>query len=146
MDFLLGIGWWIPEQWARNPNSLLLPLVLLTGVVVYAFYKQHTDPRRKELAMARKKERQVVADIVSAALQDAAHRKEIPPDVWHKYNKKLARALGLEDMLPKPKVDLNKVKILCRQRLSAAGVNVKAALNKMRRTTRTTTKKHKLRA
>ena len=83
--------------------------------------------------MARKKERQDVADIVSAALQDAAHQGRISSDAWHKYNKKLAYALHLPDMIPRKPFNQQVAEALSRQRLTEMGVNIAEGLAKLRR-------------
>lgn len=102
--------------------------ILIVGLI---FYK--LDPRNLERAMARRKERQEVADIVSAALQDAANEGKISANVWHKYNKKLAHALSLPDMEPRKRIDLNAAKLACKRRLDAMGVNIANGLATIRR-------------
>ena len=106
--------------------------VLAICLIAWHFTNQN-DPRALERAMARKKERQDVADIVSAALQDAAHQGRISNVAWHKYNKKLAYALHLPDMIPRKPFNKRVAEVMSRQRLSAMGVNIAEGLAKLRR-------------
>lgn len=78
-------------------------LVIGAFALLIGYILRLRDPRHQERAMAKRLEKQCVADILSAALQDAAHKGTISPKVWHKYNKKIADRLGLEDMMPKVK-------------------------------------------
>lgn len=107
------------------------------GVAAFAAFLTHIlwlrEPRCLERAMARKLERKRVADIVSAALQDACHNKEISSKEWHKYNKKLAYSLGLPDMIPREQRRPEVVKLFVRRRLDAMGVNIADGLKIMRR-------------
>jgi hypothetical protein len=96
-------------------------------------FTNRNDPRALERAMARKKERQDVADVVSAALQDAAHQGRISNNAWHKYNKKLACALHLPDMIPRKPFNERVAMVLSRQRLTAMGVNIAEGLANLRR-------------
>jgi len=117
-----------------------------TFVAAFAIYISYllwlNDPRHVERVMAKKQERKKVADIVSAALQDACHDGKLTAKVWHKYNKKLAKAMGLPDMLPRKKFNLISALIASRQRLDAMGVNIGEGLKNLRR--RRPTKKEKV--
>lgn len=118
-------------QWNLETSNWLWVLsVVVCALLISYCFKLLDDPRRLERAVARTLERQKVADIVSAALQDAAHAKKITADQWHKYNKKLAHSLGLPDMEPKKRVDANKTKLLVKQRLVAMGVNISEKLRR----------------
>lgn len=128
------------RAWATNiewSHIIVITLVAITlGYIVWL-----RDPRQMERAMARKKERRDVAQIISDALLDAEHYDRISTTCRKKYNKKLAYALGLPDMEPRQRVDANRVKTLIKQRLNAMGINVEDRLTKLRRTK---TKKNKL--
>ena len=110
----------------------IVVVVLAVCVMTWHFTNQN-DPRALERAMARKKERQDVADIVSASLQDAAHQGRISNIAWHKYNKKLAHFLGLPDMIPRKPFNERVAIAASRLRLNAMGVNIADGLAKLRR-------------
>jgi hypothetical protein len=105
--------------------------IAFVGLLGLVYYLQ--GYRHMEKAMARRKEKQDVAQIVSDALQDACHQGLITATQWHKYNKKLARCLGLPDMLPKTEFDPKRAKALAYIRLSTMGVNIAEGLSKLRR-------------
>ena len=123
------------NQWAKaqGPSYWVVILSVLMLACMTGYVLHH--PRYVERLMARRRERQEIADIVSAALQDAAHRKIITSEVWHKYNKKLALSLGLPDMIPKKPRNLNLLKKQIIERLYNTGVNVAGYL-KLRRVVR----------
>lgn len=125
--------------WATE-NVVLIVLTIASLILAWNFYLMF--PRYKESRVARKKERADVADIVAAALQDAVHQQKIKPATFHRYMKKLGVSMGIPDLIPMPAtsrlwfsnmVDVNKAKQLCRQRLSAMGVDIAHGLEKMRR-------------
>lgn len=123
------------HNWAGVAGAVLL--------VMLGWYILHLQGyRHVERAMAKRKERQEVADLVSAALQDACHSGAITAEVWHKYNKKLAKALGLPDMLPKKPFNLSVAKHMAHLRLTGMGVNIQDGLNRIRG--RRTSKKNRL--
>lgn len=116
-------------------RNIQWPIVAVFGVfaAMFLIHAFMTDPRRLERAMARTLERRKVADVLSASLQDACHRKEITPEQWHKYNKKVAKWFELPDMLPKQEIDPYRVKQLIRHRLKEMGVNISEGLNKVQK-------------
>jgi hypothetical protein len=128
----------------RDRVDWQITILLAVIVLIAAYSLKLRDPRHLERAMARKMERRKVADIISAALQDACVAGQISPDVRYKYNKKLAVSLELPDMMP-GKFDLNKAKQLCRQRLNVMGVNLAEGLRKLRKE-KPVSKKAKLKA
>lgn len=108
-------------------------------LIGYASYLR--EPRQLERAMARKLERARISQILSDALQDAAHNKKITPEQWHKYDIKIGKALGLTDMIPLSatsrlwsgvRPDLNKTKLAITKRLDAMGVNIADGLKRVR--------------
>lgn len=118
---------------AQDVHLWGIVLVVLAVCLMTWHFTRQNDPRALERAMARKKERSDVADIVSAALQDAAHEGKITPEVWHKYNKKLADSLGLPDMIPRKPFNERVAMVQARKRLSAMGINIAEALSNLRR-------------
>ena len=122
-------SWW---RWVQEiDNWIGVPLLIgLSLLIVYSFNRG--SPQYQERAVARRLERRKVADVVSAALQDATARGELTPEQLLKYNKKLAKALGLPDM-ERQKLDLKRTKRLVTARLHNMGVNVEERLATMRR-------------
>lgn len=118
---------------AQDVHLWGIVLVVLAVCLMTWHFTRQNDPRALERAMARNKERSDVADIVSAALQDAAHAGKIKPEVWRKYNKKLARALDLPDMTPRTPFNQQVAVIQARRRLAAMGVNIAEGLARLRR-------------
>ena len=110
------------------------------ALVSYALWMN--DSRHVERAMAKKLERKRMADLVSAAIEDGFLAGTISAKERHKYNKKLAYALGLPDMVPKKKFNLKLAIRKSKKRLDAMGVNIAHGLKHMRR--RRPTKKETL--
>lgn len=121
-------------RWAKElPPEYIGTVICLVGVIGLIWWiNQIQDPQRMERALGKKMEKQKVADIVSAALQDAAHQQQISPEVWHKYNKKLAYSLGLPDMIPKKEFILKRAVAEAKRRLVAMGVDHIAGVRNLR--------------
>ncbi len=77
--------------------SVGLMLCLLVGVLAY--HIRTTNPRYQERVMARKLERQRIADIIGEALDQALLKNEISSEVRNKYYKKMGRALGISELI-----------------------------------------------
>lgn len=116
-------------------------LACMTGLIaLYAYYIG--SPRRLERAMAKRKEREDVAQIISDAMQDAVHQRKISAKVFYKYQKKLGKAMELPNLVPMRAtsrwptnfhwVNLKETKVRCLQRLGAMGVNIVHGLDKIR--------------
>lgn len=122
----MNIQSWVMERWPA-----LLFVAAFFGLLFYILWLK--DPRYLERAMARKREKELVAKWISQGLDNGLEAGELSADIRLKYNKKLSRALDLPDLMPKQKFDLNKAKGLSRQRLDKMGVHIATALSKMRR-------------
>src|SRR5205814_2220047 len=99
--------------------------VALLCLVLLGYVTRLRDPRYMERAMARKLEKQKVADKVTAALEEAVEKGELSRKTVQKYLLKLGRTWDIPDLIPRNhqhlpfvhKPNLKKAKILCTNRL-----------------------------
>lgn len=112
-------------------TPVVVGLVLIILLLVY--YIRISDPRYEERRMAKKRERQVICDLITKALDDALLEGKISRKTQAKYYRKLGVSLQLPELTPgffRP--DLNGVKQRCKMRLDKMGVNIKEGLAKVR--------------
>lgn len=84
--------------------------------------------------MRRKKERQLWADIYCEAGSQAVIDKKVTVKDRVRMEKKLGKALGLPDLIPKPKkTPVKDVKAAIKRRLYAMGIKVQEKLLLLRR-------------
>lgn len=140
--------WQFVLRMFADPDAYLgvVLIALFVLLIVYILYLQ--SPQHTESAVARKLERKNVADIVSAALDQAVLKKKITAEVSRKYHKALGKALGLEDLVPRQRMvlpaNIKKLKNRITKRLYAAGVDVSSAIVNLK--VRRTSKKQKAKA
>lgn len=130
---------WLAGQQVVS-NAYLLGIALLV-LIIWIWARHLRDPRYLERAMARKLEKQKVADIVTNALEAAVQSGKLDKKRLYHYYAKLGRAFNIPDLIPRnhqqlpfvQKPNLHKAKVLCMQRLHAMGVNVADFLKQRRK-------------
>lgn len=128
--------------WATSPATpFTFSVILVACVVLLVCVKYYLDPNRKESAMARRREREKVAEMITKALDDALLKNELTPQQRQRYFKRLGKALDLPDLIPRRTL---KLKELIINRLALMGTDISSGLDKIRR--RRTNKKQKVRA
>ena len=129
--------WVIPTDWwemTKQWEHLSLPLSLLL-LVAFVAYMLHThSPRYLEKRMARKLEKQRIADIICAAFDQAEQEGKMNVFERIKYMRRLSRGLSLPDLWTEPTTPKppSYVKAQIHKRLDKMGVNIKEALASMK--------------
>ncbi len=147
-----------------NQTQWLLPIAVLLLMCVLVILIHQQSPRYREKWMARKKERETIADIVQTALDTALEQDRISPSQRLRYQTRLAKGLDLPDLLPRridrkiintgtgerpvwvsiPIYNAQKLASEIRKRLSETGGNIAERLRKMRRSRTTQSKRQKV--
>ncbi len=125
--------------WLQDPHNWggYAGLLILCALAIWMV--RRNDPHREERAMAKKRERKKIADILSVALDTEYRRGLITASQMQYWSGEIGRKMGLPDMIPQkdkpqiiqlpngkwmsiPKVYGTKVKVAIINRLTAMGV------------------------
>lgn len=119
-----------------NNWGMTASLVLVALLVAYIFRLK--DPRHMEREVARKREKERVADAINKALHDLYTSEQISADGYIRWGKRLGRDFDLPDLIAVKKVsskwqmDTHGLKLRIVQRLSKMGAGAQAKLAAIR--------------
>jgi len=120
-----------------NNWGMTLSLCLVAVLVAYVYRLK--DPRHMEREVARKREKENVADAINKALHDLYVSEKLSADGYIRWGNRLGRDFDLPDLISVKKaqnkwqIDTNGLKVRTMRRLSKMGVDVKSKLALMRR-------------